>query len=132
MSAAPTTSPLRAVVVDDTADLRELMRLALTRGGFEVVGEAGDGRAGIETVREQRPDLVLLDLSMPVMDGLNSTKHIRDFERQEFFANSNFPLRKAVTIVALTSLGQADVQRDGDDPGDDRGRSEAGNGRPAP
>jgi len=49
---------------------------------------------------------------MPVMDGLNSTKHIRDFERQEFFANSNSPLRKAVTIVALTSLGQADVQRD--------------------
>lgn len=49
---------------------------------------------------------------MPVMDGLDSTKHIRDFERQELFANNNPPLRKPVTIVALTGLGQADVQRD--------------------
>jgi DNA-binding NarL/FixJ family response regulator len=73
----PRTGPVRVVIVDDTDDLRELLRLALTRGGMEVVGEAGDGLAGIEAVRLERPDLVLLDLSMPVMDGLEALPRIR-------------------------------------------------------
>lgn len=77
MSAAAPARPLRVVVIDDTADLRDLLRLALGRGGYDVVGEAGDGRAGIAVVREQRPDLVLLDLSMPVMDGLEALPSIR-------------------------------------------------------
>ncbi|WP_460711694.1 response regulator [Nocardioides dilutus] len=69
--------PLRVVIIDDTYDLRELLRLALTRGGLEVVGEAGDGLAGIECVRLETPDVVLLDLSMPVMDGLEALPTIR-------------------------------------------------------
>ena len=71
------TAPVRVVIIDDTSDLRELLRVALTRGGMEVVGEAGDGLAGIEAVRLERPDLVLLDLSMPVMDGLAALPSIR-------------------------------------------------------
>lgn len=67
----------RVVLVDDTADLRQLLRIALGRVGFDVVGEAGDGAAGIEVAREQEPDLVVLDLSMPVMDGLEALPHIR-------------------------------------------------------
>ena len=74
---APGTRPVRVVIVDDTYDLRELLRLALTRGGMEVVGEAGDGLSGIEAVRAERPDVVLLDLSMPVMDGLEALPSIR-------------------------------------------------------
>lgn len=74
---ATRTRPVRVVVVDDTYDLRDLLRLALTRGGMEVVGEAGDGLAGIEAVRLERPDVVLLDLSMPVMDGLEALPSIR-------------------------------------------------------
>jgi signal transduction histidine kinase/DNA-binding NarL/FixJ family response regulator len=69
--------PQRVVLIDDTFDLRELLRLALTRGGMEIVGEAGDGLAGIEAVRTERPDIVLLDLSMPVMDGLEALPSIR-------------------------------------------------------
>jgi len=76
-AAAASTRRLRVVVVDDTDDLRDLLRLALTRGGMEVVGEAGDGLSGIETVRSERPDVVLLDLSMPVMDGLEALPRIR-------------------------------------------------------
>lgn len=70
------TAP-RVVLVDDTEDLRQLMRIALKRAGYEVVGEAGDGAAGIAVAREQQPDLVVLDLSMPVMDGLEALPHIR-------------------------------------------------------
>ncbi|GAA5155446.1 hypothetical protein GCM10023340_40730 [Nocardioides marinquilinus] len=72
-----TAPPMRVVVVDDTADLRDLLRLALTRGGFDVVGEAGDGREGIEVVARHQPDVVLLDLAMPVMDGIEALPRIR-------------------------------------------------------
>lgn len=92
MSTAPAARALRTVIVDDTADLRVLLRLALDRGGFEVVGEAGDGRAGIEAVRDSRPDLVLLDLSMPVMDGLEALPTIRR-------------LVPKATIVVLSGFG---------------------------
>ena len=77
ISAQPRTRPVRVVIIDDTYDLRELLRLALTRGGLEVVGEAGDGLSGIECVRLEKPDVVLLDLSMPVMDGLEALPTIR-------------------------------------------------------
>lgn len=77
MSAALSPKPLRVVIIDDTADLRELLSLALTRGGFDVVAEAGDGQQGIEVVRTERPDVVLLDLSMPIMDGLEALPMIR-------------------------------------------------------
>jgi len=69
--------PLRVVVIDDTADLRELLKIALTRGGFQVVGEAGDGQQGIDMVRLHHPDVVLLDLAMPVMDGIEALPQIR-------------------------------------------------------
>ena len=78
MNSVPQSArPVRVVIIDDTYDLRELLRLALTRGGLEVVGEAGDGQAGIECVRLEKPDVVLLDLSMPVMDGLEALPSIR-------------------------------------------------------
>jgi DNA-binding NarL/FixJ family response regulator len=69
---------VRVVVIDDTIDIRELLRVALSRSGMEVVGEAGDGREGIDVVREERPDLVMLDLAMPVMDGVEALPHIRE------------------------------------------------------
>jgi len=70
--------PARVVVIDDSVDLRALLSFALSRAGMNVVGEAGDGSAGIEVVREERPDLVLLDLSMPVMDGVEALPLIRE------------------------------------------------------
>lgn len=75
--AAPKARPKRVVIVDDTQDLRDLLRLALVRGGFEVVAEAGDGQQGIEAVREARPDIILLDLAMPVMDGIEALPSMR-------------------------------------------------------
>lgn len=71
------TTSKRVVIIDDTEDLRDLLKLALGRGGFEVVAEAGDGRAGIEVVREVHPDIILLDLAMPVMDGIEALPTLR-------------------------------------------------------
>jgi DNA-binding NarL/FixJ family response regulator len=69
--------PVRAVVIDDTSDIRELLSIVLTRSGMDVVGEAGDGQAGVDVVRAERPDVVLLDLAMPVMDGVEALPIIR-------------------------------------------------------
>src|SRR6185436_9929652 len=70
--------PVRAVIIDDASDIRDLMTIVLTRSGMTVVGTAPDGSAGVELVRAERPDLVLLDLAMPVMDGVEALPLIRE------------------------------------------------------
>lgn len=69
--------PYRVLLVDDMVPLRQLIRLTLERSGhFEVVGEAGDGSEGIDAATSLQPDIVLLDVSMPVMDGLEALPKI--------------------------------------------------------
>ena len=66
------------LLVDDTIDLRLLMRLALERTGrFKIVGEAGNGQEGVGLAEVLQPDLVVLDLNMPVMDGAEALPLIR-------------------------------------------------------
>jgi len=68
----------RVLIVDDDALLRSVIRLALTeRGGFEIVGESADGREAVGLARHSQPDLVLLDLAMPGMGGLEALPLIR-------------------------------------------------------
>jgi DNA-binding NarL/FixJ family response regulator len=74
-----TGTHIRVVVADDNADVRHMLGLLLVRDGrFDVVGEAGDGAAAIEVAREHQPDLVILDLAMPVLDGLGALPGIRE------------------------------------------------------
>jgi DNA-binding NarL/FixJ family response regulator len=67
----------RVLLCDDCARVRELVRLVLELEGIQVVGEAGDGGAAIEEAGRCQPDVVLLDLSMPSMDGLEALPEIR-------------------------------------------------------
>ena len=67
----------RVLLVDDMADLRFLTRLTLERTGrFEIVGEAGDGREGVALAEAHKPDLVILDLDMPIMTGYDALPQI--------------------------------------------------------
>lgn len=69
---------LRTVIADDYPDLRMLFRLSLEMSGrFAVVGEAGNGREAVELTEQLRPNLLLLDVSMPVMDGLEALPLVR-------------------------------------------------------
>jgi DNA-binding NarL/FixJ family response regulator len=70
--------PISVYLVDDVPELRELIKFGMEEDpGFEVVGEAGDGRTALEGIAETQPAAVLLDLSMPDMDGLEAIPEIR-------------------------------------------------------
>lgn len=72
---------IRAVVIDDHAAYRAVLTRALTAvEGVSVVGSAVDGPQGVQVVRALRPDLVLLDLSMPGLDGLGVLRALADLD----------------------------------------------------
>lgn len=72
MPCARPRPPLRMVLADDHAAARQILRRHLSRqAGFEVVGEASDGRAALVVCLLARPDVALIDLRMPIMDGLD-------------------------------------------------------------
>ena len=78
MDGTQPTSPLRVVIIDDSTDIRDVLRLALERDDqYSVVAEAADGETGATLVAEHQPDLVLLDIAMPMMDGLQVLPLIR-------------------------------------------------------
>lgn len=72
---------MKALVVDDEPLARERMRALLSDiDGVEVVGEAGNGREALDAVAELQPDLLLLDIRMPLMDGLEAARHLGELE----------------------------------------------------
>ena len=87
------TSTLRVVIADDDPDIRGLVAIAVRKAGFDLVGQAVDGPSAWEAVTEAHPDLVVLDVSMPGMTGLEVATLIR--------ADDSF----AGTRIALLSAG---------------------------
>ncbi len=72
------TAPIRIVIADDHPLLRDgLIAVLSTQPDFDVIGEAGDGAEAIQKVMALRPDVVLLDLAMPAMDGVEVLAHLR-------------------------------------------------------
>ena len=69
------SDPCRVVIADDVADFRELLRLCLTPD-FCVVAEASDGQEAVEKARAEQPDAIILDISMPIKDGLSAIPEI--------------------------------------------------------
>ncbi|MGZ3673456.1 MAG: response regulator [Ktedonobacterales bacterium] len=89
---------IRVVVVDDHLIVRQGLRLMLEEAGddFELIGEAADGAAALRIVDEVRPDVVLMDVRMPEMDGLEAIGHIRERHPQ-------------IAVVILTTYNEEDL-----------------------
>ena len=68
------------LVVDDAAFMRMMVKDILTKGGYNVVGEAENGVVAVQKYSELKPDLVTLDITMPEMDGIQALKKIKDVD----------------------------------------------------
>jgi DNA-binding NarL/FixJ family response regulator len=96
-SSLPGRDPLRVVIVDDHDLFRTGLRSLLEEQGLRVVGDAASGAAGVQLVRELTPDVVVMDLAMPGMGGVDATRHITSIS----------PLSRVVMLTI--SDGEADV-----------------------
>ena len=83
----------RILVVDDTLFMRVKMKGLLEKWGHQVIGEAANGLEAVEKYKELQPDLVLMDITMPEMDGIAALKEIRAFD-----AKAN--------VIMVSALGQ--------------------------
>ncbi len=67
----------RVLVVDDAAFMRMMVKDVLSKNGYEIVGEAENGQKAIEKYKELTPDLVIMDITMPEVDGIQAVKEIK-------------------------------------------------------
>ena len=90
----------RLLIVDDNREIRLLVRAALVDTEFEVVGEAVDGIDAIGMVMETKPDVVLMDIEMPSMSGIEATRHLMDrFPKLVIFGFTGAPQRDRDEIM---------------------------------
>ncbi|RUS46769.1 response regulator [Cohnella sp. AR92] len=83
----------RILIADDAPVMRELLSSLLIRGGHEIVAEAGNGLQAVELYVRHRPELLTMDISMPVMDGITAIKQIREVNPE-------------AKIIIFSALGQ--------------------------
>lgn len=81
----------RVLIVEDNVDNFELVRFLLERAGYQVLS-AANGLEGLDAAKRERPDLILMDLSMPEMDGWNATSHLKADEAT-----------RGIPVLALTA-----------------------------
>ena len=86
---------LRVVVAEDEALIRLDLVEMLTEAGYEVVGQAGDGEAAIEITEREKPDLVVMDVKMPKLDGISAAERIAN--------------QRIAPVVILTAFSQRDL-----------------------
>jgi AmiR/NasT family two-component response regulator len=88
-------TPFRVVIAEDEALIRLDLKEMLEEEDYEVVGEAGDGETAVKLAVSQRPDLVILDVKMPVLDGLSAAEQIAG--------------QRIAPVVILTAFSQRDL-----------------------
>lgn len=89
----------RVLITDDAAFMRMQLRDMVTKAGHEVVGEAENGQQAIELYQQLKPDLVTMDITMPVMDGVQAVREIKGID-------------PGATIIMCSAMGQQSMVLD--------------------
>ncbi len=89
----------KVLIVDDAAFVRMSLRKSLEENGFEIAGEAENGAIGVEKYKELNPDIVILDITMPKMTGIEALKAIKDYDSM-------------AKIVMITALGHEEIVKE--------------------
>ena len=92
---------LTALLVDDHTMLRQGLRRGLEAEGIQVVGEAGDGDQGVRLALELRPDVVLMDVSMPTVDGIEATRRLMKADARQHVVILTMHMDRALIDLAL-------------------------------
>lgn len=86
----------RVLIVDDSPMIHNMLRKTLEVNGFVVCGDASNGREGVELYKIEKPDIVFMDVTMPIMDGLEALVAIRAFDSQ-------------AKVIMLTAMGDEEI-----------------------
>ena len=92
---SPSSAPRRVVIAEDEVLIRMDLAEMLVEEGYDVVGQAGDGATAVQLAEDLRPDLVILDVKMPVLDGIAAAEQIAS--------------RRIAPVVMLTAFSQRDL-----------------------
>lgn len=108
-----TAATIRVVLVDDQESFRSAARLVLGMSdGFELIGEAGSGEEGVSMAESENPDLVLMDIGLPGIDGLEATRQIVDSIGSRVIVLSTYEASeyeaKALTSGAIAFISKSD------------------------
>jgi CheY-like chemotaxis protein len=104
----PSSPPLRVMIVEDRGALTRLTTLLLEQHGHRVVGSAEDGEAAIDAALDLRPDLILLDIGLPKLNGYEVAKRLREH-----------PSLDQSVLVAMTGRGRSEDRADAESAGFD-------------
>ncbi len=97
----------RVLIVDDISFIRAVIKDILIEGGFSVVGEASDGAQALAYYKAIKPDIVLLDIHMPVLDGMETLKRIKKINKDAIIIMCS-SLGDQENIIKAISLGAKD------------------------
>ncbi len=89
----------KILIVDDSKTSRKILRSILEENGHEIIAEAINGEDGMEKFKAFKPDLITMDITMPVMDGIEALKKIREYDR-------------TAIVVMVTAAGQKTMMVD--------------------
>jgi len=91
------------LVVDDAAFMRMMLKEILTKGGYNVVGEAGNGIVALAKYKELKPDIVTMDITMPDMDGISAVKEIKKYDTHAKIIMCSAMGQQTMVIEAIQS-----------------------------
>jgi two-component system chemotaxis response regulator CheY len=97
----------KVLIVDDAAFMRMMLRDILAKNGFEVVGEADNGKVAVQMYNELKPDVVTMDITMPEMDGIAAVKEIKTADASAKIVMVSAMGQQAMVIEAIRA-GAAD------------------------